>query len=35
VIFLHDEHEEKIYMHQPEGKEDHACRVKKSLYDLK
>jgi len=37
---LHGELEEQIFMHQPEGfviegKEDHACRLKKSLYGLK
>jgi len=40
ITFLHGELEEQIFMHQPEGfviegKEDHECRLKKSLYDLK
>ena len=40
TTFLHGELEEKIFMHQPEGfviegKEDHMCRLKKSLYGLK
>ena len=40
TAFLHGELEEQIFMHQPEGfvtegKEDHVCRLKKSLYDLK
>jgi len=40
TTFLHDDLEEQIYMKQPEGfvvegKEDHACLLKKSLYGLK
>ena len=40
IAFLHDELEEQIYMHQPEGfiisgKEDHVCLLKKSRYGLK
>lgn len=40
TTFLHGELEEQIYMHQPkgfeiEGKEDHVCLLKKSLYRLK
>ncbi|GJR45460.1 retrovirus-related pol polyprotein from transposon TNT 1-94 [Tanacetum coccineum] len=40
TAFLHGELEEKIYMRQPkgfmiQGKEDHACLLKKSLYGLK
>ena len=40
TAFLHGELEEQIFMHQPEGfviedKEDHVCRLKKSLYGLK
>ena len=40
TTFLHGELEEQIFMPQPErfiieGKEDHVCRLKKSLYDLK
>nr|GEU84370.1 retrovirus-related Pol polyprotein from transposon TNT 1-94 [Tanacetum cinerariifolium] len=38
--FLHGHLEEEIYVEQPKGfkvpeKEDHVCRLKKSLYDLK
>ena len=40
TAFLRGELEEQIFMHQPEGfiiegKEDHVCRLKKSLYGLK
>ena len=40
TTFLHDELQEDIYMQQPEGfvvegKEDHVCQLKKSLYGLK
>ena len=40
TTFLHGELEEDIYMQQPkgfvvEGKEDHVCRLKKSLHGLK
>jgi len=40
TAFLHGDLEEQIYMNQPkdfvvEGKEDHACLLKKSLYGLK
>ena len=40
TAFLHGELEEQIYMKQPEGflvqgKEDHICPLKKSLYGLK
>ncbi|KAG8500272.1 hypothetical protein CXB51_004359 [Gossypium anomalum] len=40
TAFLHREHEEDIYMLQPEGfivseKEDYVCLLRKSLYDLK
>ena len=40
TTFLHGELEEDIYMQQPkgfvvEGKEDHVCLLKKSLYSLK
>jgi len=40
TTFLHSDLEERIYMKQPEGfvvegKEDHACLLKKSLYGLK
>jgi len=40
TTFLHGELEEQIYMHHPnrfsvEGKEDHVCRLKISLYGLK
>ena len=38
--FLHEDLEEEIYMHQPEGflekgKENLVCRLRKSLYGLK
>jgi len=40
TVFLHGDLEEEIYMKQPdgflvEGKEDHVCRLRKSLYGLK
>jgi hypothetical protein len=40
TAFLHGELEETIYMHQPEGfivegKEDHFCQLRRSLYGLK
>jgi hypothetical protein len=40
IAFLHGEHEEEIYMDQPEefivpGKEDYVCKFKRSLYGLK
>nr|GEV15330.1 vinorine synthase-like [Tanacetum cinerariifolium] len=40
TAFLHSHLEEEIYVEQPEGfkvpgKEDHVCRLKKSLYGLK
>nr|GEW86253.1 retrovirus-related Pol polyprotein from transposon TNT 1-94 [Tanacetum cinerariifolium] len=40
TIFLHGHLEEEIYVEQPEGfkvpgKEDHVCKLKKPLYDLK
>ena len=40
TAFLHGDLEEDIYMHQLEGfevkgKEGYACKLKKSLYDLK
>ena len=40
IAVLHGELEQQIYMHQPEGfeiqgKEDHVCLLKKSLYGLK
>ena len=40
TVFLHGDLEEEIYMKQPdgflvEGKEDHGCRLRKSLYGLK
>ena len=40
TAFLHEEHEEDIYMQQPEGftvseKENYVCLLKKSLYGLK
>nr|GEX07819.1 retrovirus-related Pol polyprotein from transposon TNT 1-94 [Tanacetum cinerariifolium] len=40
TTFLHGHLEEEIYVEQPEGfkvpeKEDHVCRLKKSLYGLK
>ena len=40
TAFLHGNLEEEIYIQQPEGfvvpeKEDHVCRLKKSLYGLK
>lgn len=40
IAFLHGDLKEKIYMQQPkgyevDGKEDHVCLLKKSLYGLK
>ena len=40
IAFLHGEHEEQIYMHQPkgfvtQGKGNHVYLLKKSLHGLK
>ena len=40
TVFLHGDLEEEIYMEQPEGivvnrKENHVCKLRKSLYGLK
>ena len=40
TTFFHEDMDEEIYMHQPEGykvedKEHHVCRLRKSLYGLK
>ena len=40
TTFLHGKLEDQLYMHQPkgfvvEGKENHVCLLKKSLYELK
>ncbi|MCI69600.1 retrovirus-related pol polyprotein from transposon tnt 1-94, partial [Trifolium medium] len=39
MAFIHGDLEEEIYMKQPDGfqlkdKEDHVCRLRKSLYGI-